>query len=235
MSEARPSIFDLMGPTVDAVTAGEMVLPELGDSPGLQGVSIEGALAPGLGVVSDPETGLRVILPSYQLFRGTAEYEEEITTLREVLRETAARSGNLTEAAQFTLEYGTHHFLHRAYDANEEGGDEALDAFIQENLLPQAGTTWALLDAYAQMSGHKLPEAGDSPSAITADILGDVDPYGDEGRELARALWILLESEMHPASVHPGTAFLAADVQAARDRKPVSKKAKKHAKRSKGR
>lgn len=232
MSEqpAKPTLEDIMGPVIEALVAGELVLPEMGDSPGLQGAGIEDGTAAGFGIVSDPETGLRVLAPSYQVFRGTAEYEEEFTAFQDALREDVGDGLSVTDIGELLLEEIVHNFLHLAHAANETGGDDGLDEFIEQGLVPRAGATWALLDAYSLVVRDKLPAAGDAPLEIAADLLGDIDPYGNDGSDLAVLLWFLLETEMHPASEH-ASAIAAAEAQAARNRKPISKKAKKHAER----
>jgi hypothetical protein len=228
MSEqpTKPTLEHIMGPVIEAIVAGELVLPEMSDSPVLQGAGIEDEAATGFGIVSDPETGLRALLPSYQVFRGTAEYEEEFTAFMDALREDDGDGLSVTDIGELLLEEIVHDFLHLAHAANESGGDDGLDEFIEQGLVPRAGATWALLDAYSLVVRDKLPAAGDAPLELAADLLGDIDPYGNDGRDLAVLLWFLLETEMHPASEHA-----SAEVQAARNRKPVSKKAKKHAER----
>ncbi|WP_223917328.1 hypothetical protein [Arthrobacter sp. NicSoilC12] len=60
-------------------------------------------------------------------------------------------------------------------------------------------------------------------------MVGTVDLYGDDGRALVVVLWVLAGFEQHPAS-----ELAPFEVQASRMLKPVSKKARMHAQRTRG-
>jgi hypothetical protein len=225
--ESKPSIDDIVARGYVALDAGEMTLPDTTPDLGLQAAAVEDRAIPGFNVASDPEAGLRFLFPTYQVCRGTVEYESHYAEFREQIQATAEDGLDTSAAAELLLEDIVHAFLHDAYDA--DAADE-LDAFIQRSLAPQLVQIWALMDAYSQLVLGKLPEGGDKPLTITSKALADIDPYGDDGRALALQLWDYMESEMHPKSVHA-----LHEVQMARQLKPVSKKARKHAEHPKKR
>jgi hypothetical protein len=229
--EAKPSINDIVGKAVAAIEAGEMTLPDmLPASAGIQAVPVEDSPIPGFNVASEPESGLRVIFPTYQACRGSSEYEGHFTNFLEQFRIAEESGLPVAEAGEVFLDEITHQFLHDAYDADQEGGDEGLDTFIGRNLLPQLVETWALTDAYSQLVHGKLPEAGDRPLQTTLETYADIDPYGEDGRILAMQLWDFMEQEMHDKAVHAQW-----EVQEAKKLKPVSRKAKKRAEHRKKR
>jgi hypothetical protein len=229
--QAKPSLSDIVGQAVAAIEGGEMTFPEVAPEQfGIQAVPVESSAFPGFSVASDPETGLRVILPSYQVCRGSSEYESHFTNFQEQFRIAEESGLPLEDAGEVALDDITHVFLHDAYAADQRGGDEALDTFISRNLLPHLVETWALIDAYSQLVHGKLPEAGDRPLKITMDTYADMDPYAEDGRTLAAQIWGFMESEMHDKAVHAQW-----EVRESKKLKPVSRKAKKHAERPKRR
>lgn len=89
---AKPTIDDVMGQALDAISANEMEPPEMSDFPGFQGAPTEGGALPGFGVVSDPGTGLRVF--SCRRFSCTAARPNTSTSSR---RSTQSWKGSARE------------------------------------------------------------------------------------------------------------------------------------------
>ncbi|HEX9229684.1 MAG TPA: hypothetical protein VF885_24065 [Arthrobacter sp.] len=231
MSEqpARPSISDIVGSALAAIEAEEMTVPDLvPDSYGIRAVPLEGDSLPGFSIASDPETGLLVLLPSYQACRGSLEYEGHFENFLEQFRMAEADGLPVTDAGEVALDDIMHVFLHDAFAANEKGGDLGLDTFIQRNLLPHLVEIWALTDAYSQLVHGKLPVAGDRPLKITMETYADLDPYSEDGRTLAVQVWSFMELEMHDVAVHAQW-----EVREAKKLKPASRKARRHAQRPK--
>lgn len=223
----KPSLSDIVGQAVAAVEAGEMQLPGISAKAlGIQVLPVEKSSIPGFNIASEPESGLRVLIPSYQVCRGSSEYETHFTNFLEQFRIAQEDGLPMEDAGEVALDDIMHVFLHDAYAADQQGGDEGLDTFIRRNLLPHLVEIWALMDAYSQLVHGKLPEAGDQPLKITMDTYADMDPFGEDGRALAAQVWAFMESEMHDVGVHAQW-----EVQEAKKLKPVSRKAKKHAQR----
>jgi len=218
-------------PRRDVLTLADLLQPKVPQgAPGVEGPLASAALSPGRGVVTDPGTGIAVLVPAVGLLRGTVEHLGLLDAYRALLAPLAGDEGSVRDRVELELETIVHDLQHEAYEADAAGGDAGVDQCIRTGLLPRAVRIWAALDAYGLLVNARAPRAGDDLSAVTEDMFEDVDVFADEGRALVVALWDLLEGGMHSVEVH---VRFEAEMRRRAERalRPVSKKAKRHASR----
>lgn len=165
----------------------------------------------GLLHIHNHATGSIVWFPTWQKFRETTDWREEVDAFAEDFR-----SGALP------VEAGASRFLARDLDAllKRAAASSDVNIFVQANLTKHLTRTWALADAVAEAAGTALPTGGTKPS-IFADYPYDV--YAQDGGAFATALWNdVIDARRNRA---------LADEAARKALKPVSRKALKNAAR----
>jgi hypothetical protein len=165
----------------------------------------------GLQHIHNHATGAIVWFPTWQKFRETTDWSEEVDAFAEDFR-----SGALP------VEAGASRFLARDLDALLKRAAASSDAniFVQENLTHHLTRTWAVGDAVAKATGTDLPTGKTRPS-IFADYPYDV--YAQDGGVFATTLWNdIIDARRNRA---------LADEAARKALKPVSRKALKNAAR----
>jgi hypothetical protein len=165
----------------------------------------------GLQHIHNHATSAIVWFPTWQKFRETSDWSEEVD----------AFAGDFASAAR-PVEKAASDFLAADLAALLERAAASSDAniFVQENLTKHLTRTWAVGDAVAKAAGTELPTGGSRPP-VFADYPYDV--YAQDGGAFATALWNdVIDARRNRA---------LADEAARKALKPISRKALKNAAR----
>jgi hypothetical protein len=165
----------------------------------------------GLRHIHNHATGAIVWFPTWQKFRETTDWREDVDAFAEDFK-----SGSQL------VEKGAARFLAGDLESLLKRAAAASDAnlFVQENLTRHLTRTWAVADAVAEVTGKDLPTGSTTPS-VYADYPYDV--YVQDGGVFATTLWNdIIDARRNRA---------LADEAARKALKPVSRKALKNAAR----
>lgn len=165
----------------------------------------------GLQHIHNHATGAIVWFPTWQKFRETADWSEEVDAFA---ADFASGAQPVEKAASNFLAADLAALLTRAAASSDA------NIFVQENLTKHLTRTWAVGDAVAKAAGTELPTGGSRPPVFT-DYPYDV--YTQDGGAFATALWNdVIDARRNRA---------LADEAARKALKPVSRKALKNAAR----
>lgn len=165
----------------------------------------------GLLHIHNHATGSIVWFPTWQKFRQTTDWREEVDAFAADLQ---SGSQLVEKAAARSVAGELESLLKRAAAASDA------NIFVQKNLTRHLTRTWAVADAVAELTGKALPTGSTTPS-IFAGYPYDV--YAQDGGVFATTLWNdIIDARRHQA---------IAEEAARKALKPVSRKALKNAAR----